>query len=117
MFNPDVLAIDSEMPIMFNPDVLAIDSEMPIMLNPDVPAVDSEMPIMFNPDVPARDSEMPVMTMCVASERGRQISLELDCLVHSCSRDAPGCRVWTCPTAAAWPGAGSARRCGRCRRR
>ena len=78
---------------MFNPDVPAIDSEMPVMFNPDVPAIDSEMPIMFNPDVPARDSEMPVMTLCVASEWGRKMSLELDCLVRSCSRDAPGCRV------------------------
>ena len=86
---------------------------MPIMFNPDVLGMDSEMPIMFNPNVLVMDSEMPITTMCVASEWGR----ELDCLAHSCSRDAPGCRVWTCPTAAAWPGVGNARHCGRCRRR
>ena len=63
------------------------------MFNPDVLAMASEMPIMFNPDVPARDSEVPVMTMCAASEWGRKMSLEVDCLVCSCSRDAPGCRV------------------------
>ena len=42
------------------------------MFNPDVLAMASEMPIMFNPDVPARDSEVPVMTMCAASEWGRK---------------------------------------------